>query len=174
MTIGLRVYNPPHISSVNIAGDRDVLGGVMEKDNRILIGCSVAMMAALLVVGAVSHIMVRHVVQTSALWIAIVLGVRNSKLAKWAALPCFLFWLVLMGAIWSFLLGWTSFLSGTFSPTEIAMTIIVGAASLGGAIWAVSMKSGVRALRATAAAVVVLILQVAVFRLSMLPEIARR
>jgi hypothetical protein len=57
------------------------------------------MIAALLVVGAVSHIMVRHVVQTSALWIAIVLVVRNSGLAKWAALPCFVLWLLLMAAI---------------------------------------------------------------------------
>jgi hypothetical protein len=146
----------------------------MEKDTRTMVGCCVAVMAALLVVGVVSHIVVRHVVQTSALWIAIVLGIRNSKLAKWAALPCFVFWLVLMAAIWSFLLGWTTFLSGTFSPTEIAMTIIVGVASLGGTIRALSMKSGVRAVRVTATILAVLIVQVAVFRLSMFPEIAGR
>jgi hypothetical protein len=134
----------------------------------------VAIIAALLVVGVVSHIVIRHVVQTSVLWIAIVLGIRNSKLTKWAVLPCFVFWLVLMAAIWSFLLGWTAFLSGTFSPTEIAMTIIVGLASLGGMIRAVSMKSAVRAVGVTATVLVVLILQVAAFRLSMLPEIARR
>ncbi|MGA2588676.1 MAG: hypothetical protein ABSH32_02060 [Bryobacteraceae bacterium] len=146
----------------------------MEKDTRFVVGCCVAIIAALLVVGVVSHIVIRHVVQTSVLWIAIVLGIRNSKLTKWAALPCFVFWLVLMAAIWSFLLGWTAFLSGTFSPTEIAMTIIVGLASLGGMIRAVSMKSAVRAVGVTATVLVVLILQVAAFRLSMLPEIARR
>jgi hypothetical protein len=146
----------------------------MEKDARFMVGCCAAIMAALLVVGIVSHIVIRHAVQTSVLWIAIVLGIRNSELTKWAALPCFAFWLVLMAAIWSFLLGWTAFLSGTFSPTEIAMTIIVGLSSLGGMIRAVSMKSGVRAARVTATVLVVLILQVAVFRLSMLPQIARR
>jgi hypothetical protein len=146
----------------------------MEKNTRIMVGCCAAIMAALLVVGAVSHIVVRHIVQTSALWIAMVLGIRNSKLTKWAALPCFVFWLVLMAAIWSFLLGWASFLSGTFSPTEIAMTIIVGVASLGGVIRALSMKSGERAVRATATILVVMIFQVAVFRLSMIPQIARR
>src|SRR5580698_3924176 len=146
----------------------------MERNTRFMVGCCVAIIVALLVVGAVSHIVVRHVVQTSVLWIAIGLGVRNSKLTKWAALPCFVFWLVLMAAVWSFLLGWTTFLSGTFSPTEIAMTIIVGAASLVGMIRAVSMKSGVRAVRVTATVLVVLILQVAAFRLSMLPQIARR
>jgi hypothetical protein len=145
----------------------------MEKGARFMVGCCVAIMAALLVVGVVSHILIRHIVQTSVLWIAIVLGIRNSKLTKWAALPCFLFWLVLMAAIWSFLLGWTNFLSGTFSPTEIAMTIIVGVASLEGILRAVSLKSGVRAVRMTATILLVLILQVAVFRLSMLPQIAR-
>jgi hypothetical protein len=146
----------------------------MERDTRLMVGCCLAIIAALLVVGVVSHIIIRHAVQTSVLWIAIVLGIRNSKLTKWAALPCFVFWLVLMAAIWSFLLGWTAFLSGTFSPTEIAMTIIVGLASLGGMIRAVSMKSGVGAVRVAATVLVVLILQVAVFRLSMLPQIARR
>jgi hypothetical protein len=146
----------------------------MERETRFMVGCCAAVMAALLVVGVASHIVIRHIVQTSVLWIAIVLGIRNSKLTKWAALPCLVFWLVLMAAIWSFLLGWTAFLSGTFSPMEIAMTIIVGAASLVGMIRAVSMKSGVRAVRVTATVLVVLILQVAAFRLSMLPQIARR
>jgi hypothetical protein len=146
----------------------------MEKDSRIVVGCCVAMFAALFVVGVVSNIVVRHLVQTSTLWIAIVLGIRNSKLTKWAALPCFVFWLVLMAAIWSFLLGWTHFLSGTFSPAEIAMTIIVGAASLGGMIRVVSIRSGVPVVQAATTFLVVLILQVGVFRLSMLPQIARR
>jgi hypothetical protein len=146
----------------------------MEKDNRVVVGCCMAMFAALFVVGVVSHIVVRHLVQTSTLWIAIVLGIRNSKWTKWAALPCFVFWLALMAAIWSFLLGWTHFLSGTFSPTEIAMTIIVGVSSLGGTIPTVSMKSGVPTVRAAATFLVVLILQVGVFRLSMIPQIARR
>ena|SRR5579871_1320177 len=145
----------------------------MEKDTRFMVVCCVAILAALLVVGVVSHIVIRHAVQTSVLWIAMALGMRNSKLTKWAALPCFAFWLALMAAIWSFLLGWTSFLSGTFSPTEIAMTIIVGLASLGGMIRAVSIKSGALAVRATATVLVVLTLQVVVFRLSMLPQIAR-
>jgi hypothetical protein len=146
----------------------------MEKDSRIVVGCCVAMFAALFVVGVVSNIVVRHLVQTSTLWIAIVLGIRNSKLTKWAALPCFVFWLVLMAAIWSFLLGWTHSLSGTFSPAEIAMTIIVGAASLGGMIRVVSIRSGVPVVQAATTFLVVLILQVGVFRLSMLPQIARR
>jgi len=82
----------------------------MNRSFRILISCSAVIMAALLVVGAVSHGVIRHIVQTSPLWIAIVLGIRGSALTKWAALPCFVFWLVLMTAIWLYLLGWARFL----------------------------------------------------------------
>jgi hypothetical protein len=50
----------------------------------------------------------------------IALGIRRSGWIKWAALPCFFFWLMLMILIWLFLLGWARIVSGTFSPTEIA------------------------------------------------------
>ena len=83
-----------------------------------------SIIAALLVVGAVSHGIIRHIVQTSSLWIAIFLGIRRSGWSKWA---CFFFWLLLMTAMWLFLLGWARIVSGTFSTTETAMTLIVGA-----------------------------------------------
>ena len=44
------------------------------------------------------------------------------------------FWLVTMAAIWLFLLGWMSFLTGTFSTVEITLTFIIGAASLVGVL----------------------------------------
>src|SRR5689334_4144892 len=104
-------------------------GVAIATNHRALMVCSVIVIAALLVVGAVSHGVLRHIVQTSPLWIGIVLGARRSPLTKWAALPCFVFWLFLMFVIWLFLLGWTHIISGTFLPTEIAMTIVVGLAS---------------------------------------------
>jgi hypothetical protein len=141
---------------------------------RILTGCCVVIVAALLVVGAVSHGVIRHIVQTSPLWIAVVLGIRNSSSTKWAALPCFVFWLLLMTAIWLYLLGWARIVSGTFSPTEIAMTMIVGLASIAGIVRAVGMKSGVSPWAATATALLVAVLQLAALRLSLLPQIAHR
>jgi len=80
--------------------------------------CSLAVLIALYVVGAVSHGSLRHEVQTLPLWIPIVLGFRRSQFAKWAALPCFLFWLAIMILIWLFLLGWTHIVRGHFSPIE--------------------------------------------------------
>src|SRR5205823_7335286 len=76
--------------------------------------------------GTVLH----HVVQTLPLWAA--LAMRRRPLAAWFLLPCFIFWLVIMAAIWAFLLHLPSFVNGHFSPVEIAMTIVVGVAALAG------------------------------------------
>jgi hypothetical protein len=144
------------------------------RDFRVLVFCCVAVIAALLVVGAVSHGVIRHIVQTAPLWIAIVLGARRSPWSKWAALPCFAFWLVLMIAIWLFLLGWARIVTGTFSPTEIAMTVIVGLASLAGIVAGFTMTSGVLRLRAAVIVVLLGALQVTALRVSLLPAIAHR
>lgn len=80
--------------------------------------------------------MIRHIVQTSPLWIAIVLAARNSALTKWAALPCFVFWLA----------------------TEIVMTIIVGSASAAGIVDSAASKAPrVRAIAAIATSSLVLV-----------------
>jgi len=144
------------------------------KEFGILIGCCVAIIAALLVVGAVSHGVIRHIVQTSPLWIAIVLGIRRSSLAKWAALPVLVFWLLTMTAVWLYLLGWAHLLSGTFLPTEIAMTVVVGAASVAGVARAIGMRSSVGAWSAAATTLLLAVLQVAAFRLSFLPQLVHR
>jgi hypothetical protein len=146
----------------------------MEDRFRILTLCCLAMIAALLVVGAVSHGVLRHIVQTSPLWIAIVLGIRRSAWTKWAALPCFVLWLLLMTSIWLFLLGWARIISGTFSPTEIAMTLIVGLASIVGIVTALGMRTAVRALPAAAVVLFVALSQLAALRISFLPQIAHR
>jgi hypothetical protein len=135
---------------------------------------SLAVLVALYVVGAVSHGSLRHEVQTLPLWFPIVWGFRHRELAKWSALPCFIFWLAIMIAIWLFLLGWARILTGHFSPVEIAMTLIVGAACLcgigAGFRWSTTMRP------AAAYGVVALFaaLQVLAFRLSLIPYIATR
>jgi hypothetical protein len=133
-----------------------------------------AIMVALLVVGVVSHGVIRHIVQTAPLWIAIVLGTRRSDLSKWAALPSCLFWLLLMIAIWLFLLGWARIVSGTFTVTEIAMTIVVGAASTLGIVAGLRMRTGTRMAVAAATVLGVTLLDLIAFRVSLLPAIAHR
>jgi len=137
---------------------------------------SLAILIALYVVGAVSVPpgSLRHEVQTLPLWIPIVAGFRDKPIAKWAALPCFVFWLVLMVAIWLFLLGWARFVTGRFFPSEVAMTLVIGAASIGGIAASLRWRTPVPPLAASAIVVLSLALQFLAFRLSLIPYIARR
>jgi hypothetical protein len=136
--------------------------------------CCVAIVAALLVVGSVSHGVVRHIVQTAPLWAGVVLGFRRDELSKWVALPSFLFWLTIMIFIWLFLLGWAQIVQGTFSPTEIAMTLIVGATSVVGLFTCFQTKTTTSVGMAILFFVLFAGLQLLTFRLSLLPAIAHR
>ena len=138
--------------------------------------CSLAILIALYVVGAVSITpgSLRHEVQTLPLWVPIVAGLQQKRLAKWAALPCFVFWLAVMIAIWLFLLGWARIVTGRFLPTEIAMTFVIGAASLVGIVACVRWRTAVRPVLASGVLVLFAVLQYLAFRLSLLPYIAVR
>ena len=85
---------------------------------------------ALLVVGVVSHTLLRHVIQIAPLVLALGLLGGRSAWGVSAATPLFAFWFLIMGAIWLFLLGVARIVSGTFTPAEVTLTLIVGAASL--------------------------------------------
>jgi hypothetical protein len=137
---------------------------------------SLGVLIALYVVGAVSVPpgSLRHEVQTLPLWFPIVAGFQKRQMAKWAALPCFIIWLSLMTLIWLFLLGWARIVSGTFSPPEIAMTVVVGISSIIGLIAAVRWQTAVRAPVALGLVVLFAALQLAALRVSFLPYIARR
>jgi hypothetical protein len=136
----------------------------------------VAALIALYVVGAVSVPpgSLRHEVQTLPLWFPIIAGFQNRQLAKWAAVPCLAVWLAVMIFIWLFLLGWARIITGRFSPTEIAMTIVVGLGAVVGLIAAVRWKTSIRAPAGLAVAALFLALQLTALRVSFIPYIARR
>jgi hypothetical protein len=89
---------------------------------------------ALLIVGVVSGTVQRHVIQTAPLALAFVLVATGSKYGLVAAAPMFAFWLGLMVTIWLFLLGLVRIFGGTFTPTEIGLTVAIGVLSAGGLI----------------------------------------
>lgn len=136
--------------------------------------CSLAILVALYVVGAVSHGSLRHEMQTLPLWFPIVQGFRERPVAKWMALPCLVFWLTIMTLIWLFLLGWARVVSGTFSMTEIAMTIIIGFASLLGLSTIFRWRTSTGAGTATALLVAFALFQLLAFRISLISFIARQ
>ncbi|HKV38683.1 MAG TPA: hypothetical protein VJX67_05690 [Blastocatellia bacterium] len=136
--------------------------------------CCLAALIALYIVGAVSNGSLRHEVQTLPLWIPIVLGFRHHDSVKWAALPCFLIWLVLMALIWLFLLGWAQILRGHFSAVEVAMTIVVGSASVVGTVTGLRWKTSVGLFRGLGVSALFALLQIAAIRISLIPYIATR
>jgi len=141
---------------------------------KVIAYCSLAVLVALYIVGAVSHGSLRHEVQTLPLWFPIVTGFQQREIAKWAALPCLIFWLVIMIFIWLFLLGWARMVTGHFSPTEIAMTLTIGGACLIGLAASVRWRTTVRPLTALEVAALFGTLQVLAMRLSLIPYIATR
>lgn len=145
--------------------------------NAKVVGYSaLAILIALYVVGAVSVPpgSLRHEVQTLPLWVAIVAGFQKRELAKWAALPCLIFWLTIMVFIWLFLLGWARIVSGHFFPTEVAMTLVVGAASVVGIVACLRWRTSFRWGPAAGLFLAFAGLQFLAFRLSLIPYIARR
>ena len=145
---------------------------VQSNASRTVAFCAVFLIAALYVVGVVSHGVLRHVVQTAPMWPTVVLGLRGSRWTKWAAIPCFCSWLFLMGLIWLFLLGWAHVISGTFSPIEVAMTLAVGASSVLGLVTGLRMRSHTSGVSATVVFLLTLAVQVLALRVSFLPGIA--
>src|SRR5258708_16693962 len=126
-------------------------------------------------VGAVvfpAGVVLCYIVQTFPLWIGIAFGIRRARPAGWIGLPLFLFWLTLMVFIWLYVLGIASIISRHFSPFEIAMTIIVGAASLTGIVIFTRLKSSLSPAMAVTTFVVTAVVQYACFRISFLPAIA--
>jgi hypothetical protein len=136
--------------------------------------CCLAILVALYIVGAVSHGILRHAVQTLPLWIPIGLGFRRNEAAKWTALPCCGLWFFVMSVIWAFLLGWTGAITGHFSPVEIAMTIVVGVSCLVCVAIAARWRTATSAPLATAILIGAAALQTLALRISFLPSIANR
>jgi hypothetical protein len=130
--------------------------------------------AALIVVGSVSHALNVHMVQTAPLLLALIVIALNPDMGVNIAAPLFAFWFLVMGGIWLFLLGIAPVFTGTFSTTEIALTVVIGAASIAGLVQSYRPESTrPRAMRLTMA-VVFCAVQSAALWVSYLPIVTGR
>ena len=137
--------------------------------------CCLTILAALVLgVGVGSHLVLRHVVQTAPLWVGVILGFRRAQSTGWAILPSFLFWLLLMFVIWLYLLGIANLVNGHFSALEIAMTIVVGLASVAGLGMFFRSTSSISWLARAGLFIGLGAIQVACFMVSFSPSIAHR
>jgi len=87
---------------------------------------------ALIAVGVASGTLRTHLVQIVPLVLLLALLPRSRAVASAAAAGVLSWWLVTMGGIWLFLLGLSRFLTGTFSPIEILLTLVIGVACMAG------------------------------------------
>jgi hypothetical protein len=128
----------------------------------------------LIVVGFVSGTILRHVIQIAPFVVAGGLLLRGSSLGVSAAAPLFAFWLLIMAAIWLFLLGIARIFGGTFTPAEVTLTIIIGVGSMLGL--ASAWRQGITTSWAAGAGVVIVfaLMQFAAMLISMMPFAANR
>ncbi|HTK96143.1 MAG TPA: hypothetical protein VL382_10960 [Terriglobales bacterium] len=115
----------------------------MESKSRAVAICALAVIVSLYIVGLVTHGIIRHVVQTAPVWIAVWLGFQRSPWTKWTALAPLALWFLLMVNIWMFLLGLPHLLSGTFTPIEVVLTITTGVGALIGTVFAARVRTAV-------------------------------
>jgi hypothetical protein len=149
-------------------------GPISDRNDSFYILCALAgVIVALLAVGVVSHLIVRHIIQVTPAAIAAIFVARAGRAARYAALPIFIFWLLIMTAIWLFLLGVARIVSGTFTAAEITLTIVIGFCCLWGIV-AVLRRPRAGPLAAIIYFGAFAVLQFAGLWISMQPAFARR
>jgi len=104
----------------------------MPQRARVVTVCLMAVVLGLLAVGVVSHTLFRHAVQVIPVLVALLGVSRRTAWRRPAALGAFALWFLIMLLIWLFLLGIARIVTGHYTPAEIALTILIGAASASG------------------------------------------
>jgi hypothetical protein len=127
----------------------------------------------LLAVGVVSGTPVRHIIQALPATTALILVNRRVAGSYYAALPVFVIWLLAMLSIWLFLLGIARVTSGTFTPAEIALTLVIGAACVLGLSQTFRQQPPANRMTRLGWAIAFTALQVAAIWLSLRPAIER-
>ena len=135
-------------------------------------GCLAGVIFSLVIVGIVSGTFFRHIIQIVPVVLVFMLRIRGVKWSSSAALPIFFLWLVLIVLIWLFLAGIVGFMSGHFTPIEIAMTIIIGICCMTGINLSLHSRENVKPVMKIAIFILFLGLQVLAIRISFLKPLA--
>lgn len=119
---------------------------------------------SLLIIGIASHTPIRHIVQLTPLIIVVLF--TKKEWMKYAAIAVLIFWLVIMCLIWLYLSGLSDIARGTYSLTEIIMTITIGISCVTGVISFFYIKSNSKISTNTWAFIAFLLLQIVVMWIS--------
>jgi hypothetical protein len=111
---------------------RGILGSFVT--NRTTKFCLCALITSLLLVGMVSNTPLRHAIQVTPPFLALVIVMCGVEWGRSAALSIFGFWLLVMALIWAYLLGIAHVITGQFTTAEIVLTVAIGVSSLWGLV----------------------------------------
>ncbi len=146
----------------------------MSTTERILAGSLIGLMVSLLLVGVVSSTPIRHAWQAMPAALALLAVVRRQTWASYAALPVFIFWLLIMLAIWLFLLGIAHIVTGQFTTAEVVLTVLIAASSVCGIAASIRARSTASLARRVVALVLFAVFQMGGMWLSLQQPFAHR
>ena len=106
--------------------------------SRIVVNIGV-LVASLLLIGVISGTVVRHVVQVIPPVVVLIAALMGRRWSRQAALPIFLHWLLIMGAVWLTITGIAPVAPGSYSSTEILLTMVIAIACLTGGYTSIRM-----------------------------------
>jgi hypothetical protein len=142
--------------------------------DEVLLVSLLAVAIGLAGVGLASHTELRHLVQLAPAAVAVVLAARGDRRARFAAMPVFVLWFLIMLAIWLFLLGLAHVITGHFSYAETVLTVLIGAGCVAGMTRVVRTEPRVGWATATLTVLVFAALQIGCVWLSLQPMFATR
>jgi hypothetical protein len=134
----------------------------------------VGVLLPLLLVGLASGTILRHLLQVLPVGLALVPVLRRRSWGPCAAVPLFLFWLLIMLTIWLWLLGLARITSGHFTPAEVVLTVIIAVSCIGGLVGAVRCRPTPRLWAGIAVFLLFAALQIGAMWLSLQEPVARR
>jgi hypothetical protein len=146
----------------------------MSLASKMVAGCLALVVVALLVVGVVSATPIRHEIQVAPAVLVLLAGLREKRWVPSAATAVFVLWLLMMVVIWLYLLGIARIITGKFTPTEVALTIVIGVSSLAGIVAACRTADAPRWPARIAVFVVAAAVQFGAVWVSILPRFATR
>jgi hypothetical protein len=104
----------------------------MPQSARVVTVCLMVVALGLLAVGVVSQTLFRHAVQVIPVLVALLGVSQRMAWGRPAAFGAFALCFLIMLLIWLFLLGIARIVTGHYTPAEIALTILIAAASVSG------------------------------------------
>lgn len=149
--------------------DRPVKNGFQPKAPRV---CLAGVLVCLLLVGILSETFLRHVVQVTPIVLVLLIMWQRHPITPYCALPIFTIWTLLMVLIWMYLLGIATFFSGSFSPAEIVLTVLIGGCSAMGIATCLGSSSSSPIGHRIAGSAIFTVVQIAAMWISFMPAFA--